>query len=372
MQFELLATDSATAARAGLLHTAHGTIETPVFMPVGTQGTVKAMEQRELEALKFQIILGNAYHLYLRPGTQVLEEFGGLHKFMHWSNAILTDSGGYQVFSLRAIRKLSDDGVIFQSHIDGSTHTLTPESVLEIQRSIGSDIMMVLDVCPANPCTRKEAEVAVRRTIDWARRAREAFNAGSPRYDFEQAQFGIIQGSTFHDLRGACSQALQEISFDGYAIGGLAVGEPAEVMYDIVEHCTPALPTNKPRYLMGVGTPTNILESIARGIDMFDCVLPTRNARNGQFFTSEGPVNIRNSKYQHDPAPIDSTCTCYTCQNFSRAYLRHLFIAKEILGLQLGTMHNLAFYKKLLVDARQHIVEGSYSSWYRGAVERLA
>lgn len=372
MRFDLLTTDPASAGRAGVVHTAHGAIETPVFMPVGTQGTVKAVEQRELAGLGFGIILGNAYHLYLRPGTPVLEHFGGLHAFMHWDRAILTDSGGYQIFSLRTLRKLNDEGVIFQSHIDGSTHTLTPERVVDIQRAIGSDIMMVLDECPQNPCTRQAAESAVRRTIAWAQRSRLAFAQGSERYGFPQAQFGIVQGSTYADLRQHCSQALQEIGFEGYAIGGLAVGEPNDVMYEVAASTAATLPVDRPRYLMGVGSPWNILECIARGIDMFDCVMPTRNARNGQLFTADGTINMRNARFARDEKPPDEGCDCYTCANFTRGYLRHLFIAGEILALQLATLHNLAFYKRVVAEARTRILDGTFGGWYRGAAERMS
>ncbi|HZV11742.1 MAG TPA: tRNA guanosine(34) transglycosylase Tgt, partial [Candidatus Kapabacteria bacterium] len=334
MLFTLEHKDSRTSARAGVLHTAHGDIPTPVFMPVGTQGTVKALEQRELEEMNARIILANAYHIYLRPGEQLLREMGGLHKFMQWNKALLTDSGGYQIFSLKELRKLKEDGVEIRSHIDGSKHFFTPEKVVDIQRAIGSDIMMVLDECPPNPCKEKEAVKAVTRTLRWAEQSRAHFKQTEPYYEHEQFQFGIVQGSTYKELRLKCANQLINIGFDGYAIGGLAVGEDTDIMYKVVGYTTPVLPEDQPRYLMGVGTPENLLECIERGIDMFDCVLPTRNARNGQLFTSTGVVNIRNAKYAADPAPVDKECDCYTCRTFSRAYLRHLVMAKEILGLQ--------------------------------------
>ncbi len=373
MSFRVLATDTATRARLGELHTGHGVVETPVFMPVGTQGTVKALEQRELEGMGARIILGNAYHLYLRPGTELLERLGGLHRFMRWNGAILTDSGGYQVFSLAGLRKLTDEAVTFQSHIDGSTHVLTPERVVEIQRAIGSDVMMVLDECPPNPSPDKKIEDAVRRTIAWARRSREAFMSGAPRYGHAQLQFGIVQGGTSLPLRTRCTEELRAIGFDGYAIGGLAVGEPTEDMYSVVEHVAPMLPDDQPRYLMGVGTPANLLECIARGIDMFDCVMPTRNARNGQLFTRAGTLNMRNAVHVDADVPVDPTCSCYCCTTFSRAYLRHLFIAGEILALQLATIHNVQFYLTLMSDAREALREGGFGEWrskvVRGLVE---
>lgn len=361
--------DTRTSARAGVLHTSHGDIPTPVFMPVGTQGTVKALEQRELQDMDARIILANAYHIYLRPGTDILKEMGGLHKFMQWDRAMLTDSGGYQIFSLKELRKLKEDGVEIRSHIDGSKHFFTPEKVVDIQRAIGSDIMMVLDECPPNPCKEKDAKKAVDRTLSWAERSRAHFKAMGPYYGHEQFQFGIVQGSTYKKLRLECANRLIDMDFDGYAIGGLAVGEPAEVMYGIVEYTVPVLPEEKPHYLMGVGTPENLLECIERGIDMFDCVMPTRNARNGQLFTSKGVLNIRNAKYMADAAPVDEDCGCYTCRTFSRAYLRHLVIAKEILALQLATIHNISFYLNLMKAAREHILAGTFQDWKRVTLE---
>jgi queuine tRNA-ribosyltransferase len=365
MLFTLEHKDSRTSARAGVLHTAHGDIPTPVFMPVGTQGTVKALEQRELEEMNARIILANAYHIYLRPGEQLLQQMGGLHKFMHWDRALLTDSGGYQIFSLKELRKLKEDGVEIRSHIDGSKHFFTPEKVVDIQRAIGSDIMMVLDECPPNPCKEKDAIKAVTRTTRWAAQSREHFKLTEPYYGHNQFQFGIIQGSTYKELRLKCANQLISIGFDGYAIGGLAVGEETDIMYEIVGYTAPVLPEDQPRYLMGVGTPENLLECIERGIDMFDCVLPTRNARNGQLFTNTGVVNIRNAKYAADQAPIDEECSCYTCRTFSRAYLRHLVIAKEILGLQLATIHNISLYLGLMTEARKHILDGTFQEWKR-------
>ncbi|HET7153240.1 MAG TPA: tRNA guanosine(34) transglycosylase Tgt [Candidatus Kapabacteria bacterium] len=370
MLFTLQHNDAHTSARAGILHTAHEDIPTPVFMPVGTQGTVKALEQRELQDMNARIILANAYHIYLRPGTELLKEIGGLHKFMNWDRALLTDSGGYQIFSLKELRKLKDDGVEIRSHIDGSKHFFTPEKVVDIQRAIGSDIMMVLDECPPNPCKEKDAKKAVDRTLAWAERSRAHFTSTEPYYGYQQFQFGIVQGSTYQNLRIECANQLVCIGFDGYAIGGLAVGEPAETMYEVVSYTAPVLPVEKPRYLMGVGTPENLLECIERGIDMFDCVMPTRNARNGQLFTSTGVLNIRNAKYIADAAPIDVECNCYTCRTFSRAYLRHLVIAKEILALQLATIHNISFYLNLMTAARGHIIDGTFQDWKRDTLAK--
>jgi len=341
-------------------------------MPVGTQGTVKAIEPRELEELGVRVILGNTYHLLLRPGTSILEQAGGLHRFMGWGRPILTDSGGYQVFSLADLRSLEDHGVTFRSHIDGSTHTLTPESVIDIQRSLGSDIMMVLDECPHHPCDEEYARRSHVLTLRWAERCREQAGRTAPRYGSAQALFGIVQGSVFPAVREASATALAALEFDGYAIGGLSVGEPAEAMYAMTELCTGILPAGKPRYLMGVGTPENILESIARGVDMFDCVLPTRNGRNALFFTRQGRVNVRNAAYATDFSPIDSSCSCYTCRNFTRAYLRHLFKAGEILGLQLATIHNLAFYLWLVRVAREAILEDRFAAWKNDVLHSLS
>ncbi|MBK9246779.1 MAG: tRNA guanosine(34) transglycosylase Tgt [Ignavibacteria bacterium] len=368
-KFELIATDSDTKARAGVLQTDHGEIETPIFMPVGTQGTVKAIEQRELTEIGAQVILGNTYHLYLRPGEEVLGQFGGLHKFMNWDKPILTDSGGYQVFSLKELRKITENGVLFSSHLDGSKHTFTPERVIEIQRCIGSDIIMPLDECAPHPCTYEYAKNSMELTLRWAMRNKEAFDTSLPRYGHEQILFAIGQGSVYKDLRTECLARIVEMDFDGYAIGGLAVGEEAEIMYDIVNHSTEIMPKNKPRYLMGVGTPENIVTAIGLGVDMFDCVMPTRNARNGTLFTTKGKINIRNAKYKFNNELIDSEVNSYASQNFSLGYLRHLFMAKEILGLQLATQHNLAFYLWLVKTAREKILLGQYRQWARNFID---
>ena len=359
------------SARAGRIQVSHGVIETPIFMPVGTQGTVKAVEPRELEELGAQIILGNTYHLYLRPGTDILNQAGGLHRFASWDHPILTDSGGYQVFSLADLRRLSEDGVQFQSHIDGSTHTFTPENVVDIQRAIGSDIMMVLDECTPFPCDVEYARRSHELTIRWARRARERYLATPPLYGHSQSLFAIVQGSVYRDLRILNTRELIDLNFDGYAVGGLAVGEPTDIMYEMTALCCELLPVSKPRYLMGVGTPANIIEAIARGIDMFDCVLPTRNGRNAQVFTRSGQMNLRNAVHKNDFRPIDEKCSCYACKNFSRAYLRHLVMAKEILGLQLATIHNLTFYLWLVREARMAIVKGDFQPWRRRMLQEL-
>lgn len=332
-------------------------------MPVGTQGAVKAMEPRELEEVGARIILGNTYHLYLRPGMSVIEMAGGLHKFSSWQKPILTDSGGYQVFSLSELRGIDPDGVNFKSHHDGSVHRFTPESVVEIQRSLGSDLMMVLDECPPYPCDEEYAVRSNELTVRWAARCRDRMERTEPRYGTGQSLFAIVQGSVYPSIRELSARTLVEMDFDGYAIGGLSVGEPVEQMYAMTGLCTAVLPQSKPRYLMGVGTPANILESIERGIDMFDCVLPTRNGRNGTLFTSRGKMNIRNMQYAGDQRPIDPECKCYTCRTFSRAYVRHLFKAREILGLQLATIHNLAFYLWLTRAAREAILEHRFAQW---------
>jgi queuine tRNA-ribosyltransferase len=369
MTFTLLHTDG--RARAGLLATDHGLIPTPIFMPVGTQGAVKAIEPRELEELGARIILGNTYHLYLRPGTEVIEGGGGLHRFSGWGRPILTDSGGYQVFSLSDLRGIDPDGVSFTSHHDGSRHRFTPESVVDIQRSLGSDIMMVLDECPPHPCTEQYASTSHEMTLRWAARCREHMERTSPLYGASQALFGIVQGSVYPALREASARALVAMDFDGYAIGGLSVGEPTEEMYRVTEICTAILPEKKARYLMGVGTPENILESIERGVDMFDCVMPTRNGRNALLFTRRGRMNLRNAAFATDGRPPDEECDCYTCRSFTRAYLRHLFKAKEILGLQLATIHNLSFYLWLVRSAREAILEGRFAPWKSGVLARL-
>ncbi|MGB5872723.1 MAG: tRNA guanosine(34) transglycosylase Tgt [Bacteroidota bacterium] len=370
MDFSLLHTEG--QARAGVLHTGRGDVPTPCFMPVGTQAAVKAIAPRELVEIGARMVLANAYHLYLRPGTDIIREAGGLHPFIGWEGPILTDSGGYQVFSLSDLRGIREDGVEFRSHIDGSSHMFTPERVIEIQRSLGSDIMMVLDECPPYPCEADYAAEANRRTLRWAGICRDRQDKTVPLHGVEQTLFAIVQGSVFESLRQESAEALVRIGFDGYAIGGLSVGEPAADMYRMTEAVTAVLPRAKPRYLMGVGTPENILESIERGIDMFDCVMPTRNGRNAHFFTRKGRVNIRNAEFAADFSPIDGGCSCYTCRSFSRAYLRHLFKAREILALQLATIHNLSFYLWLCEEARTAIREKRFSSWKKQLLAELS
>ncbi len=361
MEFEITGTEG--PARTGLLRTGHGEIHTPAFMPVGTQGSVKAVEPRELVEVGAEIILGNTYHLYLRPGTEILREAGGLHRFISWERPILTDSGGYQVFSLSELRKIEEDGVRFRSHLDGSTHFFTPENVVTTQRLIGSDIMMVLDECAPYPCDHEYAASSNAMTLRWAGRCMEEFARTREEYGYRQSLFGIVQGSVFPDVRTRSASELVGLPFDGYAIGGLAVGEPAAQMYEMIDLCNGILPADKPRYLMGVGTPENLLEAIQRGVDMFDCVLPTRNGRNAMLFTRHGPMNITNAKYKTEFRPVDEECTCYTCRTFTRSYLRHLFQAKEILALQLASIHNLHFYQWLMRTAREHISRGTFALW---------
>lgn len=362
--FSLKYTDKNSKARIGILNTQHGVVNTPIFMPVGTQGTVKAVTQRVLESeVNAEIVLSNTYHLYLRPGTKILEQAGGIHKFMNWNRPILTDSGGFQIFSLAELRRLKVDGVEFRSHLDGSKHFFTPEKVIDIQRSIGSDIMMPLDECTPYPCDYGYAKKSKELTSCWALKNKKAFESTKPLYGFNQLLFGIIQGSVYKELRECSAMDLIKIGFDGYAIGGLAVGEPMETMYDIVNFTTDLIPVDKPRYLMGVGRPENILEAISIGIDMFDCVMPTRNARNAYLFTSQGIVSMRNAAYKDDYTPLDPECNCYTCTQFSRAYLRHLFNAKEILALELATIHNLTFYLNLVSEARLRILDGTFVEW---------
>lgn len=372
IKFKLTAKDTRSAARAGLLHTFHGTIETPIFMPVGTAGSVKAITQQQLEKeIKAEIILGNTYHLYLRPGTAVLEKAGGLHSFAGWNKPILTDSGGYQVFSLAANRKLREEGAIFQSHIDGSRHLFSPEKVIDIQRSIGADIIMAFDECPPYPSEYSYARKSMELTHRWLDRCIAAMNQTAPRYGYEQALFPIVQGSTYRDLREASAGYIASLGAPGNAIGGLSVGEPEEIMYELSALCCAILPENKPRYLMGVGTPWNLLENIALGVDMFDCVMPTRNGRNGMLFTHKGIINIKNKKWETDFTPIDEQTPCHTSQYYSKAYLRHLFISKEILGLQIASLHNLAFYLHLMKTARQHIEAGTFHTWKNNMVPVL-
>jgi queuine tRNA-ribosyltransferase len=365
--------DSNSKARAGWFETEHGRVETPIFMPVGTQGTVKAVNQSYLaDEIKAQIVLSNTYHLYLRPGTEILEAAGGLHKFMNWPKPILTDSGGYQVFSLSDLRKLKSNGVEFRSHLDGSKHFFTPEKVIGIQRSIGSDIMMVLDECAPFPCDYDYTKKSVELTNNWAIANKEAFENSVPLYGHKQFQFGIIQGSIYKDLREKSANDLLKLDFDSYAIGGLAVGEPTEQMYEIVDFTTELMPVDRPRYLMGVGRPENILEAIARGVDMFDCVMPTRNARNANVFTWNGTLSMRNARYKDDFSPLDEKCNCYTCRNYSRAYLRHLFIAEEILALELASIHNLYFYLELVRLARNKIIEGTFLEWKNKTINEIS
>ena len=364
--FTLTHTDGAT--RRGVLRTAHGDIETPAFMPVGTQGAVKALTAQQVEEIGAQIILGNTYHLMLRPGDELIARRGGLHKFIGWNKPILTDSGGYQVFSLAERRKVEESGVEFRSHLDGSSHVLTPERSVEIQANLGSDIAMVLDECPALPSTEAVIDKSLEMTARWARRCREAFlgrqiNGPDPQ---TQLQFGIVQGGTFPELRAKSAELTVSIGFEGYALGGLSVGEPNETMYRVVEATAPLLPVNQPRYLMGVGTPIDLVENVARGIDMFDCVMPTRNARNGQLFTSEGPINIKNLQFAEDDGPVDPACGCYTCRNFSRAYLRHLYRAGEMTSATLNTLHNLSFYLDTMRRIREAIAFGRFEDFRQG------
>lgn len=373
MKFRLEATDPNSKARAGLLKTDHGDIETPIFMPVGTAGSVKAVHQRELMYdIKAQIILGNTYHLYLRPGLDVLRKAGGLHKFNGWNKPILTDSGGYQVFSLAANRKLTEEGAIFKSHIDGSKHTFTPEGVMDIQRIIGADIIMAFDECPPYPCDYSYARKSMDLTHRWLKRCIDRFDSTEGVYGYNQTLFPIIQGSVFKDLRKQSAEFVASCEREGNAIGGLSVGEPVEMMYEMTDMVTDILPKDKPRYLMGVGTPANILEGIALGIDMFDCVMPTRNARNGMLFTSEGIINIKNERWKDDFSPIDPNINSYVSTFYSKAYLRHLVIGKEILAAQIASIHNLAFYLWLVGQAREKIKSGGFLAWKNEMVEKVS
>ncbi len=372
MDFTLQATSPGTNARAGLITTDHGTIETPIFMPVGTLGSVKAVHQHELrDDVKAQIILGNTYHLYLRPGIDILEKAGGLHKFNGWERPILTDSGGFQVFSLAANRKLTEEGAWFRSHIDGSKHLFTPESVVDIERSIGADIMMALDECPPGTAEYSYARKSLSLTQRWLERGWKRYKETEGKYGYSQAYFPIVQGVTYPDLRREAARHVADLGADGNAIGGLAVGEPAEVMYEMIEVVNEILPADKPRYLMGVGTPANILEAIDRGVDMMDCVMPTRNGRNGMLFTAHGVMNMRNKKWADDFSPIQEDGPSYVDRAYSRAYLRHLFIADEILAMQIASIHNLAFYLWLVGEARKHIMAGDFKPWKTQMVERV-
>ena len=373
LQFQLQHTDTATQARAGRITTDHGTIETPIFMPVGTVGSVKSLTIAQLNAdVKAQIILGNTYHLYLRPGTEVLEAAGGLHRFNGWQGPILTDSGGYQVFSLSGSRKITEEGVVFQSHIDGSKHLFTPESVMDVQRSIGADIVMAFDECPPYPSDYAYAKKSMELTHRWLERCKQRFAQTPDRYGYTQNLFPIVQGGTHKDLRIASSQYMADAGLTGCAIGGLSVGEPEDMLYEFTGLCCEHLPVQKPRYLMGVGTPWNMLECIALGIDMFDCVMPTRNGRNAMLFTSEGVINIDNKKWEKDFSPIDAGIGCETSAYYSKAYLRHLMKAGEITGLTIASIQNLAFYLWLMKEARQHILEGDFASWKRAILPQIS
>ena len=372
MHFDLEITDSKSKARAGKLHTEHGVIETPIFMPVGTVGSVKGVHQTELEEdIKAQIILGNTYHLYLRPGLEVLEGAGGLHKFMNWQRPILTDSGGYQVYSLSGSRKIKEEGVTFQSHVDGSYHFFSPERAIDIQRSIGADIIMAFDECTPYPCDYKYAKRSMHMTHRWLKRCFNQMENTEPMYGYEQALFPIVQGSTYDDLRKESAETIASHDAIGNAIGGLSVGEPDEELYKTTDLVCNILPEDKPRYLMGVGTPANLLECIALGVDMFDCVLPSRNARHGMLFTSEGIINIKNKKWEKDFSPLDPNGTSFVDSMYSKAYLRHLVRTKEYLGIQIATIHNLSFYLWLVGEARNQIKQGTFTSWKNSMVPKL-
>ena len=373
MTFELLSKDPNSRARAGKLTTDHGVIETPIFMPVGTIGTVKGVHQRELkEEINPDIILGNTYHLYLRPGTGILKKAGGLHKFMNWDRNILTDSGGYQVYSLSANRKIKEEGVKFKSHIDGSTHLFTPESAVDIQREIGADIIMAFDECTPYPCDYKYAQRSMHMTHRWLDRCMNHMKNTSPLYGHGQTLFPIVQGSTYTDLRQQSAEYIANVGAEGNAIGGLSVGEPDDEMYAMTEVVNAILPEDKPRYLMGVGTPSNLLENIALGVDMFDCVMPTRNARNGMLFTSEGTINIKNKKWEEDFSPLDPAAYTWVDTEYSKAYLKHLFSVKELLGKQIATIHNLGFYLWLVREARRQIQAGTFRNWKDTMVKKLS
>lgn len=372
MKFTIQHNDKQSQARAAEIETVHGKIQTPIFMPVGTAGTVKAVHQRELKNdIKAQIILGNTYHLYLRPRLEIIEQAGGLHKFINWDRPILTDSGGYQVYSLADKRKISEEGVKFTSHIDGSSHFFSPENVMDIQRTIGADIIMAFDECTPYPCEYDYAKKSMEMTHRWLKRCCDRFDSTSGRYGYEQTFFPIVQGSVYKDLREKSAETIASFQREGNAIGGLSVGEPAEEMYAMTEVVCNILPKEKPRYLMGVGTPVNILESIALGIDMFDCVMPTRNARNGMLFTQNGIINIRNEKWKNDFSPIDEDGTAFVDKEYSKAYLRHLNYSQEILAAQIASIHNLAFYLWLVNEARNKIIEGTFYEWKNKMVKQL-
>ncbi len=372
MKFTLQKTDAQSKARAGQIHTDHGTIKTPIFMPVGTIGSVKTVHQRELrDDINAQIILGNTYHLYLRPKLDILERAGGLHKFINWERPILTDSGGFQVYSLSDRRKITEEGVKFSSHIDGSKHFFTPENVMDIQRRIGADIIMAFDECTPYPCDYKYAKESMEMTHRWLKRCCDRFDNTDPIYDYSQTLFPIVQGSVYKDLRKQSAEGVASFEREGNAIGGLSVGEPAEMMYEMADLVTDILPADKPRYLMGVGTPANILEGIALGIDMFDCVMPTRNARNGMLFTKNGIINIKNAKWKNDFSPLDEEGTSYVDKDYSKAYVRHLFMSNELLGKQIASIHNLAFYLWLVSEARNKILEGTFTEWKNKMVKQV-
>ena len=372
MDFKLIKKDSASKARLGELTTAHGKIQTPIFMPVGTAATVKGVHQHEADKdTRAQIILGNTYHLYLRPGLEVLEKAGGLHQFMNWQKPILTDSGGYQVYSLSGKRKIKEEGVKFQSHIDGSYHLFTPENVMDIQRTIGADIIMAFDECTPYPCDYNYAKKSMHMTHRWLKRCCERFDSTEAKYGFEQSLFPIVQGSVYKDLRKQSAEKIASFEREGNAIGGLSVGEPHDLMYEMTEIVCNVLPEYKPRYLMGVGTPTNLLENIALGVDMFDCVMPTRNARNGMIFTSEGTINIKNKKWADDFSPVDENGTSYVDSSYSKAYVRHLFTVNEMLGKQITTLHNIRFYLWLMEQAREHLAAGTFTVWKNKMVKKL-
>ncbi|HRO45935.1 tRNA guanosine(34) transglycosylase Tgt [Agriterribacter sp.] len=372
LKFELQQKDALSAARTGNIITGHGSIPTPMFMPVGTGGSVKALTQSQLNTeVKAKIILGNTYHLYLRPGIEVLEEAGGLHRFMNWQQPLLTDSGGYQVFSLAGTRKINEEGVMFQSHIDGSKHLFTPEKVMDIQRSIGADIMMAFDECPPYPSEYAYAQQSMELTHRWLNRCFQQVEKTTGKYGYSQNLFPIVQGGTYTDLRKASCSYISSKNAAGNAIGGLSVGEPENMMYDLCGLCCANLPADKPRYLMGVGTPWNILECIALGVDMFDCVMPTRNGRNAMLFTSKGIINIDNKKWEKDYSPIDDGIACETSNYYSKAYLRHLIKSKEILGLTIASIHNLAFYLHVVTEARRHIEAGDFTSWMKSSIEQF-
>lgn len=372
MKFELKGKDTGSKARAGIITTDHGSIETPIFMPVGTLGTVKGVHQRELKNdINPDVILGNTYHLYLRPQTKILEQAGGLHKFMNWDRNILTDSGGYQVYSLSANRKIKEEGVKFKSHIDGSYHFFSPENVMEIQRTIGADIIMAFDECTPYPCDYRYAKRSMHMTHRWLDRCISHLEKNPLKYGYEQAFFPIVQGSTYKDLRQQSAEYIASVNAVGNAIGGLSVGEPAEEMYAMTEVVTAILPEDKPRYLMGVGTPINILENIALGIDMFDCVMPTRNARNGTLFSAHGTINIKNKKWEDDFSPLDEMGITFVDTEYSKAYLKHLFSVNELLGKQIATIHNLGFYLWLVREARKHILAGDFASWKNTMVKQM-